>query len=107
MRKTALNNGFAAPELPANLKILVGMAGLLAEDILSGETDDAGAMADTLFFRVSNREASAADLAQMSVTDIDNCRLSYEVVAEAVRLLREGWSVVQQEAEYLIQCATG
>ncbi|MFM0152884.1 hypothetical protein [Paraburkholderia sediminicola] len=105
MRKTALNHGFAAPELPANWKILVGMAGLLAEDILSGETDDAGAMADTLFFRISNGEASASDLAQMSVTDIENCGLSYEAVEEVVRLLREGWPVVQQDAEHLIESA--
>ncbi|MBC8745344.1 MULTISPECIES: hypothetical protein [Paraburkholderia] len=105
MCKTALNHGFTAPELPANWKILVGMAGLLAEDILSGETDDAGAMADTLFFRISNGEASASDLALMSVTDIDSCGLSYEVVEEVVRLLREGWRVVQQEAEYLMKSA--
>lgn len=62
-------------------------------------------MADTLFFRISNGDASASDLAQMSVTDIDNCGLSYEVDEEAERLLREGWPVVQQEAEYLIQSA--
>ncbi|RQR51265.1 hypothetical protein DIE21_15150 [Burkholderia sp. Bp9140] len=42
MHKVALNHGFAAPELPANWKMLVGMAGLLAEEILSGETDDTG-----------------------------------------------------------------
>jgi hypothetical protein len=29
MRKAALNHGFAAPELPANWKMLVGMAGML------------------------------------------------------------------------------
>lgn len=62
MRKAALNSGFTAPELPANWKILVGMAGLLAEDILSGETDDAGAMADTLFFRISNGDGYAQHL---------------------------------------------
>ena len=62
-------------------------------------------MADTLFFRISNGDASASDLAQIRVTDIDNCGLSYEVDEEAVRLLREGWPVVQQEAEYLIQSA--
>ena len=105
MRKTALDHGFAAPELPANWRILAGLAGLLAEDILSGETDDGGAMVDTLFFRISNGDASASDLAQMSVTDIDNCGLSYEVAEEAVRLLREGWPSVQEEAEYSIRSA--
>jgi hypothetical protein len=107
MRQAALNHGLTASELPANWKALVGMAGLLAEDMLSGETGDAGAMADTLLSRISDGEASASDLAQMNVTDIDNCELSYEVVEEAVRLLREGWSDVQQEAEYLIESAAG
>lgn len=74
----------------------------MAEEILSGETDGVSAMADTLFFRISFGEASASDLAQMSVTDIDSCELSYEVVEETVRLLREEWGAVQEEAEYLI-----
>lgn len=47
IREAALENGLAAPELPGNWKMLVGTAGLLAEEILSGETDDAGAMAYT------------------------------------------------------------
>ncbi|AOI60648.1 hypothetical protein WI26_24175 [Burkholderia diffusa] len=105
MRRTALNHGFPAAELPENWMVLVGMAGLLAEDILSGETDDTAAMADTLFLRISNGEASPSDLAHMGVTDIENCELSYEVVDEAVRMLREGWPVVQKEAEYLIKAA--
>ncbi|CAN7768801.1 hypothetical protein LJR034_007537 [Caballeronia sp. LjRoot34] len=92
-------------ELSANWKILVGMAGLLAEDMLSGETDDAGAMADTLFFRISNGEASTSDLRHMDITDIERCSLSYELVEEGVRLLREVWPAVQQEAEYLIASA--
>ncbi|MEN8516212.1 hypothetical protein [Burkholderia sp. RS02] len=39
MHKVALKHGFAVPELPANWKMLVGMSGLLAEEILSGEPD--------------------------------------------------------------------
>ncbi|AIO43053.1 hypothetical protein DM44_7069 [Burkholderia cepacia] len=54
IRTIALNHGFAAPELPANWKMLVGMAGLLAEEILSGDTDDAGAMADSLVLKISS-----------------------------------------------------
>ncbi|KVM96621.1 hypothetical protein WT06_07240 [Burkholderia anthina] len=106
MHKAALNHGFAALELPANWKMLVGMAGMLAEEILSGETDDTGAMAHTLFYRISFGEASASNLALMGVTNIDSCGLTYEVVDEVVRILREGWSVVQEEAEYLIASAT-
>ncbi|MGF6727744.1 hypothetical protein P3T43_007136 [Paraburkholderia sp. GAS41] len=79
------------------------MAGLLAEDILSGETGDAGAMVDALFSRISFGEASRSNLAQMRVTDIDSCELSHVVVEEAVRLLREEWALVQEEAEYLIE----
>ncbi|ONY14418.1 hypothetical protein A8F23_34170 [Burkholderia cenocepacia] len=105
MRKAALNHGFAAPKLPANWKMLVGMAGMLADEILSGETDDTGAMADSLFCRISFGEASASDLALMGVTDIDSCGLSYDVVDEVVRMLREGWPVAQEEAEYLIKSA--
>ena len=41
----------------------------------------------------------------MGVVDIDSCELSYEVVEEAVRLLRQEWAVVQQEAECLIDAA--
>ncbi|WP_341313754.1 hypothetical protein WN982_20725 [Paraburkholderia sp. IMGN_8] len=58
-----------------------------------------------MFFRISNGAASTSDLAQMSVADIDRCGLGYEVVDEVVRLLREGWPVVQQEAEYSIKFA--
>jgi hypothetical protein len=86
-RKATLANGIAVPELPGNWKILVGMAGLLAEEILNGETDDVSAMADNMFFRISFGEASDSDLAQIGVTDIDNCELSYEVIEEAVQLL--------------------
>lgn len=104
-RRLALMRGATLPELPANWRVLVGMAGLLAEEILSGETDDAGAMVDTVFFRISFGEASTSDLAQMGITDIDSCELDYEVGEEAVRLLREEWAAVQDEAEYLIEAA--
>ncbi|PAJ89072.1 hypothetical protein DF159_27190 [Burkholderia ubonensis] len=41
----------------------------------------------------------------MCVTDIDSCELSYEAVDEVVRMRRQGWQVVQEEAEYLIKSA--
>lgn len=81
------------------------MAGLLAEEILSDETGDVAAMVDTLCFRISFGEASASDLSQMGIKDIDRCELSYEVVKEAMRLLREEWAAMQEEAEYLIEAA--
>jgi hypothetical protein len=75
-------------------KVLVGMAGLLAEEILNGEADDVSTVADNMFFRISFGEASKSDLEQMGVTDIDNRELSYEVIEEAVRLLRQEWALV-------------
>ena len=39
----------------------------------------------------------------MGVTDIDSCGLSYGVVEEAVRLLRQEWALIQKEAEYPIE----
>ncbi|RQR49340.1 hypothetical protein DIE21_20700 [Burkholderia sp. Bp9140] len=107
MRAIALTSGFSTPDLPANWKILVGIAALVAEEILCGDTDDAGAIADAEHLKISNDEASATDLASMGITDIEDCDLSYEVVEEAARILREGWLVVQQEAESLIEFATG
>lgn len=102
MHAIAKAQGFIAAELPANWKVLYGMAGLLAETILSEETGDAGVMADVLFCRIWTGEASSSDLALMNATDLDCSSLSYDVVEECVRLLRDGWSDVQREAEYLI-----
>lgn len=102
MQKVARKQGFDVPPLPQNWKVLVGMGGLVAETVLSGETDDAGVLADILFSRIWNGEASASDLALMNISDIDNFALSYDSVDECMRLLRDGWSVVQQEAECLM-----
>ncbi|WP_341313737.1 hypothetical protein WN982_20640 [Paraburkholderia sp. IMGN_8] len=106
MRTIALASGVSALDLPSNWKMLVGIAGLVAEEILSDDTDDAGAIADAIYLKISDGEASASDLATMGITDIDSFELRYEVVEEAARILREGWRVVQQEAEYLIEFAT-
>ncbi|MGF6568652.1 hypothetical protein ABH945_000728 [Paraburkholderia sp. GAS333] len=102
MQKVARKQGFDVPPLPQNWKVLVGMGGLVAETILSGETDDAGVLADILVSRIWNGEASASDLALMNISDIDNFALSYDSVDECMRVLRDGWSDVRQEAECLI-----
>ena len=101
VRKAAIENGFAFPELPMTWKMLFGMAGLVAEEIMDGETD-AGAIADTLDFRISFDEVSASDLASMGITDVNNFVLSYEAVEQTVQYLLEDWAHVQQEAESLI-----
>ena len=105
MRSAALTSGFPFPDLPANWKVLFGIAGLVAEEVLSGETEDAGVIADTVHYRIWSGEASATDLAAMVTTDIDDYQLDDDVVEEAVRMLREGLTVVKQEAEYLIEFA--
>ncbi len=106
MRTIALASGFSAPELPVNWKVLVGIAGLVAEEILRDDTDDVDVIADALLIKISDGEASASDLAMMGITDSDSCELSYEVVEEVAWILREGWRVLQQEADYLIEFAT-
>jgi hypothetical protein len=95
-RKGALPNRFTVPELPANWKVLVGMAGLLAEEILNAEPDDVSAMARNMFFRISDAEVSDSDLAPMRVTDIDSRKLSYEIVELAVPVLREKWAACRK-----------
>ncbi|MFM0598404.1 hypothetical protein [Paraburkholderia dilworthii] len=104
-RNVAIQCGFPAAVLPANWKVVVGMAGLLAEEILDCGTDDVETLAEGLLRRITAGEASASDLALMNISDIDKCELNYKVVDEAARLLREGWVAVQQEAEYLIEFA--
>ena len=69
-RNAAAASGFEVQGPPDNWKILVGIAGMLAEEILNAETDDVSATADNVLFRIRNGEASASDLAQMSVVDI-------------------------------------
>ena len=106
MRAIALASGFSAPDLPEDWKVLVGIAGLVAEEILRDDTDDAGAIADAVHLKISDGEASASDLAMMGITDIASFELGYEVVADAMRILRQVWSTVQREADYLIGFAT-
>lgn len=85
--------------------MLFGVAALVAEELLSGETENAGVIADAVLLKVSYCDASATDLETMDITDIDNHRLGDEDVEEAVRILREEWVVVKREAEYLIESA--
>lgn len=106
MRAIALASGFSVPDLPANWRALVGIAGLVAEEILRDGTDDAGVIADALHQRIWDGEASASDLAMMGITDIENYDLSDELVERATRILRDQWEAVLLEAEYLIEFAT-
>jgi hypothetical protein len=91
MRAIALASGFAVPDLPANWKALVGIAGLVAEEILYDGTHDAGVIADALHQRISDGEASASDLAMMGITNIEDYKLRDKLVEEATRIVCEGW----------------
>jgi hypothetical protein len=105
MRDVALRCGTPARELPANWRVLAGMAGLLAEEILDWATGDIESFADGLFYRITSGEASASDLTLMNIADIHDCEVTFEDVGETVRILREGWQAVQEEAEFLIELA--
>lgn len=86
------------PPLPANWNVLYGRAGLLAEGLLRGDTDDdAELIAYNLYVRISCGEASASDLSGIGIQDISGFDLSCDVVSEGVRLLREVWAKVETE----------
>jgi hypothetical protein len=95
-------NGLDVPALPLNWKVLVGMAGLLAEELLIGETDDAEVVAYNIYVMIKHGAASATDLDAMGISDATNFDLSCDVVEQGMRILREAWSRVQSEAESII-----
>lgn len=96
-------SGVEVAPLPSNWSVLYGMAGLLAEELLCGDTDDdAEVVAYNLYVRISCGDASSSDLAAMGIPDTSDFDLRLEVVGEGVRLLRELWAMVESEAERLI-----
>jgi hypothetical protein len=102
MQKALLAAGISGPRLHPNWRVLVGMAGILSEELLIDETGDTEVIAENLFSRIWMGEASATDLNLMGIADIDDFKHDYEVVEEAIRLLSESWSNVQSVAECLI-----
>jgi hypothetical protein len=102
MQRAFLTAGILGPQLPPNWRVLVGMAGILSEELLIDQTSDTEVIAESLFSRIWMGEASATDLNLMGIADIDDFKHDYEVAEEAIRLLRESWSNVQSVAECLI-----
>lgn len=91
--------------LPENWRALVGMAGLVAEEIFRGITSDTGIIYDFICQRISCGEASATDLFAMNITDTDDFVLLESDVAMAWSHLIAEWAFVSQEAERLIEGA--
>jgi len=79
------------------------MAGLVAEEILRGNTSAPDVIYDFLFERISNGEASASDLFAMNITDTDDFELLESEVTMALSDLIAEWAFVSQEAESIIE----
>jgi hypothetical protein len=96
-------SGVEVTPLPSNWSVMYGMAGLLAEELLCGDTDDdMEVVAYNLYTRISCGDASLSDLAAMGIPDTSDFDLNPEVVGEGIRLLREVWALVESEAARLI-----
>jgi hypothetical protein len=106
MHDNAIRHGMPAVDLPDNWRALYGMAGLVAEGILGGETDPEF-IAGALDIKIACGEASASDLETMGITNIIEFELNFEEVVQAWRFLVEDWPHIQNEAEYLIAEALG
>lgn len=100
MRNAGMDPGI---ELPENWEVLVGMAGLVAEEIFRRETDDPRVIADEIRERIMDGEASETDLDFMKIEDIDAFELNYADVELVWQYLQEDWELVQEEAGFLIE----
>jgi hypothetical protein len=97
--------GLNVPPLPSNWRVMYGMAGLIAEQILRGEKNFE-LIAGALDLRICCDEVSATDLEAMGVTDIGDFEVDVESVEQCAQHLLERWSSVTQEAEHLIAIAS-
>lgn len=102
MHDAIVRSGYTPAELPGNWRVLYGMAGLVAEEILRGETNDPEVITQDICVRIWMGEASASDMESMNITDTDDFELNSDEVTQAWRYLLEDWKKVQQEASYLI-----
>lgn len=103
MHNCAKRQGLPAAALPDNWRLLYGMAGMVAEEMLLDNADDPELIAKTISLRMWHGEASKSDLLSMGITDTeDYFELDTEDVAQTQRLLLENWPLVQREADYLI-----
>lgn len=96
-------NGVILPDLPTNWRLLYGVAGLVAQDILCCSTNDIGIIVENIYSRIEDGGVSTSDLNSMNITNIDDFELDQEGVKQAWQYLREDWARVKREAEYVIE----
>jgi hypothetical protein len=101
MHDLAIRHGFPKVDLPDNWRALYGMAGLVAEEILRGETDPEF-IGGALDLKIACGGASASDLQSMGITDTVHFELNCEEVELTWSHLIEEWPLVQETAEHLI-----
>lgn len=94
--------GHPSAELPTNWKALLGMAGAVAEEIMTGPNNSAELIAEELAHRTMYGAMSSTDLAQMGITDIFEFELDVDEVEQVRLYLKEDWPSIREEAEYLI-----
>lgn len=106
------HSGELVGALPANWKVLFGMAGLVAEalldeELLAGGVDLADNIWELVEFKIWAGEASATDLDFMGISDTDDVALNFDDVEQTVKYLAEGWERVVSDAEYWMDYALG
>jgi hypothetical protein len=96
------------PYLPKDWLVQWAAAGLIAEEILDGINDPRWA-AERVHARIDMDDASATDLKYMGITDTGSYDMASlnRSVKKAYRYLAKDWSLVQLEAERLIEETTG
>lgn len=90
---------------PDNWKVLLGVAGLLAEQMAEEATNNPEDLAEDIRFSISNGVASDTDLKLMNIIDINEFDLSDADVEQAWKILKQNWLLVELEVRCLIRQA--
>ncbi|MFS2135765.1 hypothetical protein [Duganella sp. Dugasp56] len=105
MDEFAKRSGFQPADLPKNWRMLCGMAGLVAEEILLDHTTDVKLIYQNIDARIFFGEASDFELSLMNISSVDAFELHYEEIVEAWHYLVDNWSAVEFEAACVIDDA--
>lgn len=101
-RDEALREGVVLLELPKNWRALWGISGLVAEEIMHGETAPEY-IGSAINIKIACGQTSASDLKEMGITDVLEFSLDEELIEQAWRFLLEDWQEIHREAEWLIE----